>query len=81
MEREFLRGVQTDLRSTMYRDLPAGLAALLDPGEAVSGTLGRLFEELFYRPFFATAAGERIYMHQLPIAPADDPDFHPREDN
>ena len=82
MANDFLAAVQTDVRSTLYRDLPVRLSELLRPGIVVGQALGRKFEEHFYGPALAEPREEgRIYLDQLSIAPAGDSGFQPGHDN
>ncbi len=82
MEREFLAGVQQNLRTRLFLNWWANLRTLLDPSYTRTNLLGVLFERHLYS---RVADGERSprFLSDMQIRPADNKDgqFNPKLDN
>lgn len=81
MQREFLAGVQMNLRTMLFRSWGANLRTLFQPGYTRTHELGSLFERYIYSRAGDGQVGPR-YLSDLLIRPLGaSPDFNPKLDN
>lgn len=82
MEKEFLDGVQKNLRMQAFFSLGANLSVVRSRHSSTTNRLGRLYESHIYSKIYSKTAGPKPqYMDEIRIRPADQPDFYPRYDN
>jgi predicted acylesterase/phospholipase RssA len=80
IERDFLAGVQRNVRGRMLAGWWANLKTLFVPGYTRTLYLGQLFERFFYRK--AARTEKPLWLNDLKIHPQDESkDFLPRLDN
>jgi predicted acylesterase/phospholipase RssA len=80
IERDFLKGVQKNLRTRLFAGWLANLRSIVQPGYTRTNYLGQLFE----RHLYAKPLGQDgpIWINDLKIKPAqEDEDFNPKLDN
>lgn len=80
IERDFLAGVQRNLRMRVAADIRTNLKMAFLPNYSRTERVGELYEsEIFSR---VGAGREQLYLDELTVRPADGPaDFSPRADN
>jgi predicted acylesterase/phospholipase RssA/uncharacterized membrane protein (DUF485 family) len=93
IEKEFLEGVQQNLRMHLFSDLGSNFRMMYDQHYSRTHRLGELYEEHLYRPLLKRSNNEaykkildreegQIYMTDLFIRPKDNPEtFVPANDN
>jgi len=89
VEKRFLEGVQTNLRSSIATDLWADLRMIFDPGYSRSTRIGDLYQSRLFDqvPLPVVDEGERAptrpkWISDLPFIPkGDDPQFNPKLHN
>jgi predicted acylesterase/phospholipase RssA len=79
IEKEFLAGVQTNLRMQVFSNLWANLKMVISGKYSRTHRLGELYERHLYKKILASDAD--IYMTDLIIKPFQDPDFSLTTDN
>lgn len=82
VERAFLDGVRTNIRTRVFKNPAALVRMIFDPGYSRTTRIGELFEQEFYSRVEDGAGGGPRLLKDLVVIPADGPaDFHPRRDN
>lgn len=83
LEREFLKGVQTNIRSQVFGSIWANLRAFLQPGYTTTRRLGVLYERALYSRVKDGRGGRPRYLNELFVQPlGEDRDaFQPKYDN
>lgn len=82
LERDFLAGVQTNLRGQVFASIWANVRALLQPGYTTTRRLGELYETCLYARVKDGAGARPRHLRDLFVRPKDDrDDFNPKVDN
>jgi predicted acylesterase/phospholipase RssA len=81
LERDFLSGVQTNIRSRTFGGIWSNLRAFLQPGYTTTRRLGELYEALLYSLVEDKRGNKPRYLNQLFVNPCNDPGFKPKYDN
>lgn len=77
----FLKGVQTDIRTRVFTSIGATFRMIVDANYTRTERLGELFEEQLFRLDDGPKTGERLYLNDLYVTPAEDPSFDIKRDN
>ena len=81
LSHDFLKGVQTNIRTSLLESLPA-IARMILPGYTRTHRLGELYEQRLYsRIEGVPKTDSRIHLNDLRIRPPRQPDFNPRYEN
>lgn len=81
VERDFLAGVQTNIRCRVFASIWANLRMFFQPGYTTTRRLGELYESALYSKV-ADGLGHRPrHLDELFVHPAGDSDFKPKYDN
>jgi predicted acylesterase/phospholipase RssA len=82
VEKDFVRGVQTDIRNSVFKDPRALARMLVVPRFNRTTRIGELFEEKLYAEVKDGEESDQRLLTNLVIVPPDEPpSFHPKRDN
>lgn len=82
VEKDFVHGVQTDIRNSVFKDPRALAKILVVPRYNRTTRIGELFEEQIYAEVKDGEEKDDRLLTNLVISPPDEaPDFHPKRDN
>jgi len=82
LERDFLAGIQTNIRSRTFGSILANLRVLLQTGYTTTRRLGQLYEALLYALVQDGRGDQPRYLHDLLVRPKDEStEFKPKYDN
>ena len=82
LERDFLAGVQTNIRSRVFGGVWANLRMFFQPGYSTTQRLGDLYEEKLYAQVADGREGAPRYLPDLLVRPKGEPPaFKPKYDN
>ena len=81
LERDFLAGVQRNIRCRAYASIWANLRAFLQPGYTATRRLGELYERELYAKVEDGLGSEPRYLKDLMVKPRNDAEFQPKYDN
>ncbi|MFN0171141.1 MAG: tetratricopeptide repeat-containing protein [Bryobacteraceae bacterium] len=80
LERDFLTGVQTNIRCRLFGSIWSNLRTLLQPGYTTTRRLGELYEQELYARVPDGKGGKPRYLKDL-FVQCESPDFKPKYDN
>ena len=81
LERDFLAGVQTNIRCRVFASIWANLRMFFQPGYTTTRRLGELYESVLYSKVADGHGHQPRHLNELFVHPAGDPDFKPKYDN
>ena len=82
MARDFLAGVQTNIRATVFGDIVSNLRMLLQPGYTTTRRLAELYEANIYARVQDGEGGAPRLLNALRVSPlGEGPNFKPKYDN
>jgi predicted acylesterase/phospholipase RssA len=81
LERDFLAGVQTNIRSRAYASIWANLRAFLLPSYTTTRRLGELYESQLYSRVDDGRGDKPRHLPDLFVNPPDEKNFQPKYDN
>jgi predicted acylesterase/phospholipase RssA len=81
VERDFLAGVQRNIRCRVFAGIWANLRMFFQPGYTTTCRLGELYESELYARVDDGHGGRPRHLDELFVHPAGDPNFKPKYDN
>jgi predicted acylesterase/phospholipase RssA len=81
LEREFLAGVQTNLRCRLFGSIRANLRTFFQPSYTVTRRLGELYEQELYARVPDGNGNRPRYLKDLLVCPHGEEGFNPKYDN
>jgi predicted acylesterase/phospholipase RssA len=81
VEKNFLAGVQTNIRCRVFASARANLRMFFQPGYTTTRRLGELYESALYSRVDDGRGDEPRHLDELLVMPKDDPEFRPKYDN